>query len=315
MQFYEGIYKAIIDVLQERKFGYGRFKKKIDVKSILFRYGKSIFIRLKHRHKQRIFNNAIQLLKADYIVRSVPEFRGVFELDVSSTLSKMVLNEGYEREIIPFFEAILSDGLHVVDIGANIGLYTVLAAKLVGNSGKVLAVEPVPSIFRLLFSNIKRNGLENVFIFDGVVASQNGDYNLNFVEGSPEYSSLAKIVHPHAPNNIKQITVPGETLDNLVRINGLNPSLVKIDVEGAEGLVLSGADVVLKTCRPIILSELDDRLLKELNWDSQKVISLLEKYNYNVFDAYNGLALSSKQLDRAFVGEIIALPKETETLA
>jgi hypothetical protein len=105
--------------------------------------------------------------------------------------------------------------------------------------------------------------------------------------------------------------VSGETLDNLVRINGLNPSLVKIDVEGAEGLVLSGADLVLTNNRPIILSELDDRLLKELNWDSQKVISLLESYQYKIFDAHNGIEIKTSTFKPPFIGEIICLPFES----
>jgi FkbM family methyltransferase len=153
----------------------------------------------------------------------------------------------------------------------------------------------------------------NIICFNGVATLEPGFYELNAAEGCPEYSSLGKIVHPHAPIQMKKITVRGEILDNLVTLNKLNPILLKIDVEGAEGLVLSGATMVLEKYRPYILSELDDRLLKELKWDARKVLNLLEKYYYDVFDANNGSALSSTEIDRTYVGEIVALPREAET--
>jgi FkbM family methyltransferase len=305
------IQQAVMRLLLDRKTIYEEKNQKIRFLTLLFRYGLSRLRNWKNIRNQRIKTEAINLLKAEYVIRTISEFQGLFELNVRSKLTRMILNEGFERDLIAFFNVILHPGQHFVDIGANIGLYTVLTAKLVGDSGIVLAAEPAPNVFRLLTCNIKRNELKNIILFNGVVTSQSGSNSLNFVEDSPEYSSLGAIVHPHAPNNIKQVTVPGETLDNLVRINGLKPSLVKIDVEGAEGLVLSGADAVLKTWRPIILSELDDRLLKELNWDSQKVISLLESYQYKIFDAHNGIEIKTSTIRHPFIGEIICLPVES----
>lgn len=303
-------YRDIINLLNERKAMY-EYKKRTKSISIFFRYVRNVLIKYKKEYRQKLFATMINFLKAKYIVCSFSEFHGIFELDVHSTLTQMVLNKDFEKDIIPFFEIMLSPGKHVIDIGANMGLYTVLAAKLVGNNGRVLAVEPTPSVFKLLSSNIRRNELENVVLFNGVIASQRNTYLLNMVEGSPEYSSLGSIVHPHAPKEINKIMVHGETLDNLVTINGLNPFFIKIDVEGAEGLVLSGADLVLSNNRPIILSELDERLLKELNWDSQMVISLLANYQYKIFDAHNGIEINTSTIKYPFIGEIICLPAET----
>jgi FkbM family methyltransferase len=265
------------------------------------------------RHHLKMINrdktiNAIQQLSAFTIIKPLHDFRGTFELSSKSNLTMMLLENSFECDLIPFFEKILHQGAHFIDIGANVGLYTTLSAKLVGHTGKVLAIEPNPFVFNLLESNIRRNQLDNVILFNGAATSEPGVYNLNAPEGCPEYSSLGAIVHPHAPDEIKQIRVRGETIDYLVSANNLTPIFMKIDVEGAEGVVLSGAKSILEKYRPYILSELDDRLLKELNWNSNKVVKLLEDSGYVVFDTMRGSQKSSRNLDEKFIGEIIALP-------
>jgi len=259
------------------------------------------------------FARAFERLSALSIVRAVPAFRGIFELTAKSNLTLMLLENSFELHWIPFVEKILKKGDHFIDVGANVGLYTILSAKLVSEKGRVLAIEPNPFVFDLLESNMMRNGLKNTILYNGVAASEPGFYKLNATEGCPEYSSLGTIVHPHAPNEVKEVRVRGETLDNLVSSNGLNPILLKIDVEGSEGLVLSGATSVLQKYRPYILSELDDRLLKELGWDAGRILGLLASYDYDVFEADTGSALSATHLNGPFIGEIVALPIESNT--
>ena len=307
MSFHKNTSHAVNALLNARLIA---SKRRNSFAGKVFRFASGKLNRWKDDHNQAKITNAINLLKANHIVRPILEFRGTFELDVRSNLTHMVLNEDFGREIIPFLEAILKPGQQFIDIGANIGLYAILASQLVGDRGRVLAIEPVPSVFSLLSSNITRNNLRNITLFNGVVTAQSGTCHLNIVEGSPEYSSMGSIVHPHAPNKIQELTVLGETLDNLVSENGLDPVLVKIDVEGAEGLVLSGADFVLRNKRPAILSELDDRLLKTLNWNSRQVIRLLEDYQYTVFDANNCNKLSSDKSVQPFIGEIVAVYEE-----
>ena len=221
---------------------------------------------IQHKLKMHGRNNviaAIEKLNAITIVKAVPEFRGIFEMFAKSNLALMVLENSYENTLIPFIENILMNGGDVIDIGANVGFYTNLSSKLIGAHGKVLAIEPNPFVFSLLESNTKRNKLDNAILYNGVATAETGIYALNATEGCPEYSSLGTIIHPHAPKEIKKISVQGETIDNLVSEYKLSPILLKIDVEGAEGIVLSGAQKILKKYKPYILSELDDRLLKQ----------------------------------------------------
>lgn len=92
---------------------------------------------------------------------------------------------------------------------------------------------------------------------------------------------MRDIAHPSAREmKFLQITVSGETIDNLVKLNSLSPGFIKIDTEGAELMVLKGALRTLETARPVIISELSDRLLAGFNSDTDEVLSLLEGKGY-----------------------------------
>ena len=127
-----------------------------------------------------------------------------------------------------------------------------------------------------------------VVVFEGVVSDVNGLVNLGTIEGKEEYSSLGAMDHPAINNNNKiQIETVSRTLDQLVSDNMIEPGFIKIDVEGAENLVLKGAVETLQRNRPIIVSELYDFLLKRNGTSAQQVISKLESLDYSVIDPFN----------------------------
>jgi FkbM family methyltransferase len=275
------------------------------------RWGLRHVRRLRDRRMQAAIARASRLLRADNLVLRVPEFRGAFELELRNNLTRRLLQGGFERSLARIFEAVLAPGMHVVDVGANVGLYSVLAAQIVGPTGRVLAAEPVPTMVALLRSNVARNKLSQVEIFAGAVTNEPGSCSIEFVEGGEEYSSLGSIAHPDVPQqNRRRVDVPGETLDSLVAKHGLRPALVKVDTEGAEGLVFTGAGAVLDEFRPAVTSELDDRLLGSLGYNSAKVVDLFAKHQYRVFDESTGEELSPGTARGPFIGEIVALPQE-----
>ena len=266
---------------------------------------------MRDRRMKAAIARAQRLLRADNLVLRVPDFRGSFELELRNNTTHRLLRGGYAAHLAHIFETVLQPGMHVVDIGANVGLYTVLAAQLVGPNGRVLSAEPVPNMLALLRSNVVRNRLAQVEIFPGAVTNQAGTCSIEFVEGGEEYSSLGSIAHPDVPGqNRRRVDVPGETLDALVAQHGLCPALVKVDTEGAEGLVFSGASRVLDEFRPAVTSELDDRLLGSLGYNSGKVVDLFAQRGYQVFDESTGAELTPGMARGQFVGEIVALPRE-----
>lgn len=193
-------------------------------------------------------------------------------------------------------------------MGANIGLFTVLLAKRLNSGRRVLAAEPTPGALFRLKINLFRNKVVNCIVFEGVVTNQPGDVELNLVEEAEEYSSIAPLSHPDAPaGGRKKIHVPGKTVDELVEENGLNPGLIKMDVEGAEFLVLQGAQATLKNLKPVVIAEMDDRLLKGTGAKSEEMVALFHHAGYRVVNVGTGLEFPSRWHGN-FVGNIIARP-------
>jgi FkbM family methyltransferase len=139
------------------------------------------------------------------------------------------------------------------DLGANIGLFTLLAARLVGSSGKVFSFEPDVQAAARLRRNIGHNGFENVSVVEAGVWSSSG--NLNFVASDPSSPD-----HGLGQFTGRESTVVGTptrcvSLDDFIQ-NAPPPDAIKCDVEGAEVEVFRGAKKLLQTRRPWIVCEI-----------------------------------------------------------
>lgn len=146
----------------------------------------------------------------------------------------------------------LSRGDHVLDIGSNIGYYALLAADKVGPSGRVIGCEPAPSVFEILQHNVRRPELQNIEIFPWAAATRNG--SLEFYESAiPNWGSVFQnnsLMQTHST------TVTAKTVDEIVvRAVHFHPSALRMDVEGAELMVLEGAREVIREYRPCLFIE------------------------------------------------------------
>src|SRR5262249_5079594 len=150
--------------------------------------------------------------------------------------------KGYEQGETAFLKETLREGMVFVDVGANIGYFTTLAARLVGRSGKVIAVEPEPRNYKLLRANIERNGLTNVQSFNCAL----GD--------GPGEAQLRRSVWNFGDHTISRtggsgnafVTVPIESADRLLKTAGVPAvHVVKIDVQGYEVHVQRGMETIL----------------------------------------------------------------------
>lgn len=163
--------------------------------------------------------------------------------------SKVILRDfvdfGAYREICGYnvyFYEVLRNGMNVIDIGAHIGVYTVLAAEKVGDTGKVVAIEPEPENYKQLLKNIELNNFRNVTPLNIALFNHEGYENLYLSSLSGSHSLSAK------ENIVSSIKVPLKTLDNLLeKLNLKKVDIIKIDTEGAEIPILKGAEKTLKT--------------------------------------------------------------------
>ncbi len=159
-----------------------------------------------------------------------------------------------EDEIIEQF--LPKQGDIVVDIGAHIGHYTLIASKRVGTNGKVVAIEAHPGNFEMLNRNIKLNNLTNVISLNHAVYSKETRIKL-YLPGEESGNTIYNtIISDRARNEDKFVQVSANTLDYLLQSKEIKQEKVnwiKIDVEGAEFEVLKGATNVLSKSKDIAL--------------------------------------------------------------
>src|ERR687891_451169 len=188
----------------------------------------------------------------------------------------------HEDDIIKRFTP--KEGDIVVDIGAHIGLYTIISSKRVGANGKVVAIEAHPSNFEMLKSNIKLNQLTNVTPLNYAVYSKETKIKLYLPDEESGYTMHHSIMSNYVFTKYKDKTedkfveVNANTLDYLLQIKGITDvNWVKIDVEGAEFEVLKGANKILSDSKDIAL-------LIEVHGKNtyEPIIESLRSYNFKI---------------------------------
>ena len=181
----------------------------------------------------------------------------------------------YKRTIeagpITLLRPLVAPGSTVVDVGANIGFFTLLFGRWVGPAGRVVAIEPEGRNIGTLRRRIRSAGLEGVVeCIHAAAADRPGERRLRVNPRHPGDHRLSERGDP----------VPGVTIDDLTAADRRPISLLKIDVQGAESLVLAGARRVVEARRPAIFVEVDDAALRELGSSAAELIGGLVDLGY-----------------------------------
>ncbi len=171
-------------------------------------------------------------------------------------VGRYVRADNYEREVAAVFRRLLKPGMGVLDVGANIGYFTMLSASLVGPGGHVTAVEPNDRNVRLLEASRRLNGFGCVSVLQVAAGRESGLLTLNTSHSNGTTSGLGATQRAV----LAARTIPALRLDSVLdqdrRIN-----LIKIDVEGAEYNALLGTRETISRFRPAILSEFSPDLM------------------------------------------------------
>ena len=171
----------------------------------------------------------------------------------------------------------------VIDVGANIGLWSLVAAR---RAGCVHAFEPAPSTFARLRRNLDLNGMPNVVANRLAVDREGG--TTSFYEAIESNSGGAGYLRrPGAP---VEVTVERVTLDDYCRSRGIERvGVLKLDIEGAEWLALQGAEELLGgAAPPAIFMELDGELTRQFGWEPVDVLAWLRERDYRTWHAEPG---------------------------
>jgi FkbM family methyltransferase len=200
--------------------------------------------------------------------------------DVTLIEEEIVRQGVFERETVGLFSALLGPGMTVLDVGANIGQYTLIAAHGVGPHGHVHAFEPTPHIAAELRANVALNRFENVTVNEVAITDAMGETLLFCTDpGSPGTNT---IMHPteHVRSSVK---VPTMTIDHYLAEQGITGvDVMKLDIEGAELLALSGARGLLSGDRaPVIVLEVNPRTISLGGSSADQLLRSLHECGYS----------------------------------
>lgn len=202
------------------------------------------------------------------------------EVGMAPQLLEKGVYEPFETNLV---KDTLKPGDTVINIGANFGYYTLLAAKLVGPEGKVFAFEPEPKNFSLLEGNIKRNNIQNVEISNQAVSNEdNITLNLYTDEKNVGNPSLSEKNIPNLKGLVEVKTVTLSTFfsdrPDILKIN-----LIQMDTQGSEGNIIKGSTSLIEKFHPTIIMEFWPYGLSNLNSEPVALLETLEKIGYTRF--------------------------------
>ncbi len=187
-------------------------------------------------------------------------------------------------------------GMTAFDVGANIGLYTLLLAKLVGNTGRVFSFEPVET--GRLRENVKLNGLANVTVDSRLVMAEPGRQQIHIYTGG--LNGLHTVANRHLKDaEIRTEEKEAVSLDYYCRQGQLTKiDFLKIDVEGAEGQVLAGAaNLLRRQAIDMILFEVSINTYRDMNTTIAEIFQLLRSCGYEIYEITGGRLSPAKRED------------------
>jgi FkbM family methyltransferase len=180
---------------------------------------------------------------------------------------------GKEDVTADYIKPLLRPGSTFVDVGANVGYFTLLASTL---GARVVAYEPTPSVFARLRENVDLNGFQQAQLVNAAVMDKPGTLSLHLSGDDPEANSL----FGDGPQSVR---VPAVSLDEDLAARGIeHVDLLKIDAEGAEAFVLDGATRLLSSPNPpAILVEVNAFTLRSAGLQPSDILSRLESHGYH----------------------------------
>lgn len=234
-----------------------------------------------------ILRRLFRFAKAEVVVH---DFDGnlTMNLNLSDHMQRRIFWMGYySREIVALLKKTLKKDMVVLDVGANIGEITLVAANIVGEKGRVVSFEPVSTVTDRLCEHIASNKLEQVTVKRIGLGKKNQSQ-------VPIYNSCGQVINEEnvglsslygdasVDRPVEFISV--ETLDESIKPMQLSRvDLIKIDIEGGEYDCLLGAENTLKQFQPMLIVEVQEFSAYKAGWKPEDLFEYLKKFGYEFF--------------------------------
>jgi FkbM family methyltransferase len=263
-----------------------------------------------HRHGELIFNNYVPK-PIIVLFETTHNFKLYIDLR-QYHISFGIMRGEYEKFDVSLMKAIVPDDGHFIDVGGNVGYYSLCVAARPSFTGKVLAFEPLPKFWSLFDRSIRENDLGNrVSVRQLALAETPGEMHLSDAEETTNAGATRLVAHAAGQSAGRLTEV--EALDRVA--DGLRPDALKVDIQGAEGLFLKGAARTIAAHKPTLLMEINRDMLAILSRTSPAAIhQQLSELGYSVWSSSGGSlarVATASELDVNFpagrVGNILAV--------
>lgn len=234
---------------------------------------------------QSVLRRIFRFSKREVVVRDF-DGSGVMKLRLSEHMQRRIFWMGYyNADIVALLNKLLKPGMVVVDVGANIGEITLVAARRVGRAGRVIAFEPVSSISDRLAEHLRFNNLSHVDIRREALGKEKKEL-------VPIFSSCGQSVSDENEGLASLYGASGEpveyvdvsTLDDIAISLSLDTvDLIKVDIEGGELACLQGAENVLRRFQPLLIIEVQSFSAQQAGWEVKEIFQYLGSLGYEFF--------------------------------
>lgn len=188
--------------------------------------------------------------------------------------------EKFQSEI---FKKIVKRDMNVIDIGANIGFYSLLSAKLIGDKGNVFCFEPIEKNIRLLKKNIKESQYKNIKTIQKAVSNENGIVKMSLCYDG----AMSSIITSESDHYENTTSVQVTTIDDYFKNNFNEPpkiDVIKMDIEGQEGYAMEGMKKTLQRNKNIkIFTEFFPKMLRASGYIPERFLGTMHDMGFRIF--------------------------------
>jgi len=259
------------------------------------------YIKLKRDRWDRFQNSARKFIVHNY------QNNFKIRLYKDSYLAEEFYRNKFEPDEGQFISDFLNEGDIFIDIGANIGLYTLMAAKKIGPNGKVYSFEPTDITYKRLLDNITINRFKNIIPVKKALSDNNGSFEMNVsCDGFDGWNSFTKITRGSKSRTEMVETIKLDSFFNDDRIWD-RVSLIKIDVEGWEKFVILGGEEHFKrTDSPVLIIEFVDQNTGNAGYTCKELFQLLVSFGYSLYSIKDRMLETELVKDNYVYSNLIA---------
>lgn len=198
--------------------------------------------------------------------------------DIKNLIDALIPSKNHNN-MSKVFSFLIKENYNVVDVGGNIGLFAVIASKkITHNQGKVYVFEPDPECFEVIKKNIEFHQLKNVHLSQCALSDE--EKTVHFFKDE-YYSTLGSFAKNNTDHNTKALKVKTCKLDDYVKKYSIQKvDLIKLNIQGSEGLAIEGAKNIIEKDLPLIITEYWPYGMKNIGYDSKQFIEYFLSLNY-----------------------------------